>query len=210
MRASILFVIMVVLLWSCGTSKKSIGSKRTFSGEQEQLIMAGDSITSMRVFLITNQEDSILLRTPSEQVEVLPNDPLLKRLADRMLATVTDSLSLGVGIAAPQVGILKKMILVQRLDKENFPFETYINPEIKEYSERKRPCREGCLSIPVRRDTTTTRSYEILVAYDRLDGSHHEERVEDFVSVIFQHEIDHLNGILYIDHLAQEVKEALD
>ena len=200
----------MLVLGACGTNKKSTSSKRTFSGEQEQFILSGDSITPMRIFLITNYEDSLLLRTPSQEVMNIQNDPVLKRLSDRMRATVTDSLSLGVGIAAPQVGILKKMILVQRLDKENFPFETYLNPEIKEYSEKKRPCREGCLSIPSRSDTTMMRSFEILISYDRLDGTHDEERVQDFVSVIFQHEIDHLNGILYIDHLADEYMQADD
>ncbi len=206
MRYLLLIAIMPLLIWGCSPSKKAVGKKSVFSGVQEQLIGSGLANEPMRVFKITQREDSLLLRTPSETVRFEPGDSTLQLLIDRMYATVTDSMSLGVGIAAPQVGILKKLILVQRLDKENFPFEAYINPEIKEYSEKKRPCREGCLSIPGRRDTTFTRSYEILVEYDRIDGTHHKERVEDFVSVIFQHEIDHLDGILYLDHLIEESK----
>jgi len=108
---------------------------------------------------------------------------------------------MGVGIAAPQVGILKDMIWVQRFDKEGFPFEVYINPVIRQYSTKKQDCREGCLSIPDRSDTTKTRAYAILLEYDRLSGDHITEMVEDFTAVIFQHEIDHLHGVLYLDHL---------
>jgi peptide deformylase len=165
-------------------------------------------VQPLRVYKINNAQDSILLRTKSEDITADPEDETLLLLIDRMYATVRDSMSLGAGIAAPQVGILKNVIWVQRFDKETFPFEAYINPRIVQYSEMKWPCREGCLSIPDRRDTTRTRAYAILVEYDRPDGSHHMEMVEEFTAVIFQHEVDHLNGILYLDHLQQESAEA--
>ena len=107
----------------------------------------------------------------------------------------------GVGIAAPQVGVLKNIIWVQRFDKLNYPFEVYINPTITYYSEEKQPCREGCLSIPNRIDTTQIRSQLIEIKYLDKNGLSRNESVEGFTAVIFQHEIDHLNGILYIDHL---------
>ena len=69
-------------------------------------------------------------------------------------------------------------------------------------------CREGCLSIPDRSDTLNSRAYAILIEYDKPDESHVVEMVEDFTAVIFQHEIDHLNGILYLDHLEKEIKDA--
>jgi peptide deformylase len=118
-------------------------------------------------------------------------------------------MSMGVGIAAPQVGILKNIIWVQRFDKEDFPFEVYINPRILSYSTLKQDCQEGCLSIPDRSDTTRNRSYAIMIDYDKIDGSHHTEMIEDFTAVIFQHEIDHLNGILYLDHLDREVNAVM-
>ena len=161
----------------------------------------------MRVFKINRYDDSLLLRTPSEPVIVNPEDEVLQRFTARLLSTVQDSMSLGVGIAAPQVGILKNIIQVQRFDKAGFPFETYLNPVIRQYSDLKQPCLEGCLSIPEQRDTTQNRAYAILLEYDRMDGSHEIEMVEDFTAVIFQHEIDHLNGILFIDHLEQEIKD---
>lgn len=168
--------------------------------------MDGDSTVPMRVFKITNRSDSILLRSKSSQVTIDPNDPVFQLFVKRLYRTVRDSLSMGVGIAAPQVGVLKRIIWVQRFDKEGFPFEVYLNPEITQYSTRKQTCLEGCLSIPNRSDTLSTRAYAILLEYDKMDSSHHTEMVEDFTAVIFQHEIDHLNGILYLDHLEKEIK----
>jgi peptide deformylase len=118
-----------------------------------------------------------------------------------MYATVNDRITKGVGIAAPQVGILKNIIWVQRYDKPNAPFEVYLNPKIIQYTIKKINWLEGCLSIPGRRDTTTTRSYAILLDYLRPDKSHKIEMIEGFTAVIFQHEIDHLNGIIYLDRL---------
>jgi len=161
----------------------------------------------MRVFKITNQKDSILLRTESIDVIPDPNDKVLQLFAKRLHRTVIDSISMGVGIAAPQVGILRNIICVQRFDKDGFPFETYLNPKILQYSDLKQPCLEGCLSIPERRDTTKNRAYAILLDYDMLNGEHKTEMVEDFTAVIFQHEIDHLNGILYIDHLEEHQRK---
>jgi peptide deformylase len=108
-----------------------------------------------------------------------------------------------VGIAAPQVGLLRQIIWVQRFDKIGFPWEVFLNPRIAQFTKKKQPCREGCLSIPDRMDTTQTRAYAIMIEYDRLDGTHVVELVEDFTAVIFQHEIDHLNGIIFLDHLKE-------
>lgn len=178
-----------------------------FTAEEQTLIQLGDVDTPMRVWLITNYSDSVLLRQQARPVRPGAGDSTLQLFVDRLHRTVTDSASLGVGIAAPQVGILRQIIWVQRFDKPNFPWEVYLNPRIIQYTEKKQPCREGCLSIPNRADTTQTRAYAILLSYDRMDGTHVTEMVEGFTAVIFQHEIDHLNGILYLDHLAAEAKE---
>lgn len=170
------------------------------------MIHSAEGTKPMRVFLITSKKDSILLRTKSTLLVPNPKDKTIQLLAKRLYSTVRDSMSLGVGIAAPQIGILKQMICVQRFDKENVPFEIYLNPIIKQYSKQKRPCPEGCLSIPNVRGKTFDRAYSILIEYDKLDGTHHFEMIEDFTSVIFQHEIDHLNGILFLDHLNTEGK----
>ncbi|MDT0647608.1 peptide deformylase [Zunongwangia sp. F260] len=200
-------LLLTLIIAGC-SSMKNKTAENSFTQDQVKMIMAADSSKPMRVFKITSTSDSLLLRTKSENVKVDPSDPVLKTFVKRLYQTVTDSMSLGAGIAAPQVGILKNIIWVQRFDKENFPFELFINPKIVQYSELKQDCLEGCLSIPDRRDTTKTRSYAVLVEYDKLDNTHHVEMVEDFTAVIFQHEIDHLNGILYLDHLQKEIEDA--
>ncbi|MCF6350484.1 MAG: peptide deformylase [Flavobacteriaceae bacterium] len=192
----LLFSLIFIHLISCSSSKN-------FSKTQKQFI-GNTSLKPMRLFLITNKQDSVLLRKKSAYIRPNPKNKTLQLFAKRLITTVKDSASLGVGIAAPQVGILKNIIAVQRLDKDNEPFEIYLNPVIKYYSTQKRSCLEGCLSIPNRRAITLDRSFEIKIEYDKLDGTHHTEKITDFVSVIFQHEIDHLNGILFIDHLLKE------
>ena len=202
-----IFISMVVLMVGCSTIK-NINNLKSFSSEEIDLITAADSLTPMRVYKITNPKDSVLLRTKSQYIRPDSTDILLKTFVKRLYNTVTDSMSLGVGIAAPQVGILKNIIWVQRFDKENFPFEVYLNPKIISYSEKKQIRREGCLSIPNRSDTLNNRAYSIILEYDTMEAKHIKETVEDFTAIIFQHEIDHLNGILYIDHLSKEITDA--
>lgn len=188
---------LLFVLSSCDTTTPA-----GFTKDQAVMINTADAATPMRVWKITSQSDSLLLRTAATDVTVIPGDPTLRLFVNRLFATVRDSLSLGVGIAAPQVGILKNIIWVQRFDKEELPFEVYLNPKIIAYSEEKREGMEGCLSIPNRREKCL-RSRWIVMAYDTMDGEHKQERIEDFTAVIFQHEIDHLNGILYLDHMTE-------
>jgi len=204
-----LYIWLVSLLFaSCGTTKslKPAQQKSIFTEREKQLILSGKPDQPMRVWLITNKSDSILLRKQSAFFKVDKNDTLLKIFTQRLLATVRDSASRGVGIAAPQVGILKRIIWVQRLDKKGVPFEVYYNPVITKYTDKKQDVPEGCLSIPNFRATTKDRAYAVFFEYDRPTGEHRCEMVEAFTAAIFQHEIDHLNGILFIDHLLKEVK----
>jgi peptide deformylase len=197
-------VILVFTFSACSNLRqtgKSDVYKSSLFDEEAALVLSGESHQPMRVFLTTNQSDSLLLRSQSSDVSPKPNDLALKLLVDRMYSTVRDSLSRGVGIAAPQVGILKNIIWVQRFDKENNPFEVYFNPKILQYSEKKQERREGCLSIPNRSDTLNVRAYAILVEYQTIDGRQKIEMIEDFTAIIFQHEIDHLNGVLYTDYV---------
>lgn len=148
----------------------------------------------VRVFKSHIPNDSIILNSIS--VPVSPSDANIRTLISKMYKTVTDSLSMGVGIAAPQIGINKRVILVQRFDKPNEPFEAYINPTIIKYSELMALRSEGCLSIDDYR-CEVERSYAILLNYFTVDGDFNTEMVEDFTARIFQHEIDHLDGILF-------------
>ena len=206
MKNNFFLIVILILIIGCSSTKNV--SKNSFSYDETALIMNADSLKPMRVYKITNYEDSLLLRKKSAYIKPNPNDPVLQNLVKRLYATVTDSASLGAGIAAPQVGILKNIIWVQRFDKENFPFEVFLNPVIVKYSDEKQTQREGCLSIPNRRDTLSSRAFSVSVEYDTMNGDHKTETVEDFTSIIFQHEIDHLNGILYLDHLKKEVRDA--
>lgn len=195
---------MLILVLLSGFSLISCRTTKGFTQSQRDMIMSGRHEQPMRVYKITDTRDSILLRTDSKPVRVDPDDPVLTRFIDRLYATVRDSMSMGVGIAAPQVGVLKDIIWVQRFDKEDFPFEAYLNPEIIAYSDDKQPCLEGCLSIPDRRDTTYTRAETIVLRYDQLDRQGVVDTVSGFTAVIFQHEVDHLRGILYLDHLRED------
>ena len=203
--------ILFVVLFSCSSVKLNEQKKvfvNTFSAEEMQLIKSSDTLSPMRVYKITSNSDYLLLRTKSSYIKPDAQNLLLQTFVKRLYRTVTDSLSLGVGIAAPQVGILKNIIWVQRFDKENFQFEVYLNPTIIQYSLKKQTYREGCLSIPNRSDIVKDRAYAILIEYDMINGAHKTEMVEGFTAVIFQHEIDHLNGILYLDHLKKEIMDA--
>lgn len=194
---------MFLLVTGCSSTKNAV--KKSFSKEEFKLIMNADSLKPMRVYKITNKKDSVLLRTKSVYIKPNPKNPVLQNFIKRLYATVKDSMSMGVGIAAPQVGILKNIIWVQRFDKDNFPFEVYLNPKIINYSEQKQTVKEGCLSIPNRSDKLNSRSKTIAIEYDTMQGKHQTETVESFTAVIFQHEIDHLNGILYLDHLKKDM-----
>ena len=202
MKQISVIIVLLLLLISC--SKKQYN----FLNSELSLIGTTNSKAPMRVLKINNKKDSLVLRSKSSDVILGRDDKVLKLFVNRLYRTVRDSLSMGVGIAAPQVGVLKNIIWVQRFDKEGFPFEVYLNPKIVKYTDKKQDCMEGCLSIPNRSDKTTDRAYAILLEYDKLDGTHKTEMIEAFTAVIFQHEIDHLNGILYLDHLEKEMNEA--
>lgn len=154
-----------------------------------------------RVLKWNIEADSLILHTIS--TPVLSNDSTVNDLISLMYMTVRDSSSMGVGIAAPQIGVNKRLVLVQRFDKENEPFEAYINPTIIKRSELKAIRAEGCLSIDDCR-AEVERSYAILISYFTVDGDYEMEMVEDFVARIFQHEIDHLDGILFTQRTVKQ------
>lgn len=194
----------IIFLNSCGVTTVGTGyisSKNSFSTQEIKLISDRDSTAPFRVLKTDNKSDSLFLRGESSGVDPVADKHILDLLTKRMYKTVTDSASLGVGIAAPQIGISKNVILVQRFDKEGSPFEIYLNPEIIQFSKMKQDCREGCLSVPDKRGITKSRSYAILIKYQRPDNTFVTEMVEGFTAVIFQHETDHLKGALFFDYL---------
>lgn len=203
MHYAYLYTIILCMIQSSTIMAQSNADKptaaSTFSPRERELIQDGTG--TMHVYLVTDEHELAVLTSVSEDLD--PTDPLVQLLTARMLATVQDEAHAGVGIAAPQVGINKNLIWVQRFDKPEQPFESYINPKIVWRSTLLRTGAEGCLSIPDRRDEVE-RSYAIRLQYALPTGTLKEENIEGFTAVIFQHEIDHLSGILYPDRVEEQ------
>ena len=186
-----------------GAAVCSCSSKGDFT-EMEKEIILGAQDTILKVYKIDNEEDLKVLRDTSEDLSVKAiESELYAVLAKRLVETVTHPLVDGVGLAAPQIGINRRVVAVQRFDKEGEPFEVYANISIIETSEELAPGPEGCLSVPnqrheVMRHTWVTIQYYSLEAHKVV-----QERIEGFTAVIFQHEVDHLSGVLYIDRVGQ-------
>ena len=212
---------------------------------------------TLRVLTVCDSADLAVLRAPSHDLSakaLLSDDYSL--LCSLMIATVTHPSQDGVGIAGPQVGLNRRVVAVQRFDKEpvmhagrmDYPFEVYPNIRIVWASDSLATGPEGCLSVPDRRGDVL-RSTSIVIEYadmvfstaqescnsrnqisqssenqtiavNRLrhlphaiqtknlrDSKLHDtiptirDTIRGFTAVIFQHEIDHLDGILYIDRL---------
>lgn len=144
-----------------------------------------------------------VLREKSQDVKVF--DEELRRLADEMIVVMHDDD--GIGLAAPQVGISKRLLVtdISGIDA-TFGSMVFVNPEIIE-QKGEVTMEEGCLSIPgVREDIT--RPEEITLRYQSIDGEEKTEVFDDWISRVLQHEIDHLNGILFTDYLSP-VKQKL-
>lgn len=137
--------------------------------------------------------------------EINPQDPNVQMLIARMYKTVTDGDRAGVGIAAPQVGLSRRLFLVKRFDKANEPFEFFINPQITWYSSLLQKGEEGCLSIEDRYDHVY-RSFAVQLVYFDLEGNQYQEVVEGYTAVIIQHEYDHLNGVLFTDRIQEQLQ----
>lgn len=159
----------------------------------------------MRVLTVDNPEDSLFLRKQTAEItpEMVATEEY-RRLAEKMVATVTSPDQDGVGIAGPQVGVSRRVVAVQRFDIEGEPFIVY--PNIRITAKRGLPeCGpEGCLSVPGR-SGMVMRSRDIDITYispKTLKDT--TETVQGFTAVILQHECDHLDGILYTDLLIEE------
>lgn len=199
----ILFLIMLLTV-SCGrnagdfTAAEKALIHRTDAGI-ESMVPEG----TMRVLTIADPADNEVLRAPSSDLseKALRSDDYAA-LCSLMVATVTHPSQDGVGIAGPQVGLNRRVVAVQRFDKEGEPFEVYPNISITWASDSKEAGPEGCLSVPDRREDVL-RSTEIEIEYADPSAGYEmvREKISGFTAVIFQHEIDHLDGILYIDRL---------
>ena len=174
----------------------ALWANRPFSKEQRMIIRQSDSVMYVTVW----PEDSAILRTSCvdlSKAELKSKD--LKTLMSKMLATVRAPQHDGVGIAAPQVGISKRIICLQRFDKDGGPFECYLNIHIDSLFGNIGKGPEGCLSVPPMRGLVP-RYTNVIVSYiDPETLQSKRDTVSGYTAVIFQHECDHLDGRLYID-----------
>lgn len=177
------------------------------SGEKRIINSVSDTL---HVYTVEDPGEEALLRSLSSSItpDMLQSEEY-RKLASKMVATVTSPFQDGVGIAGPQVGILRRVVAVQRFDKCGEPFEVYPNISITKVFGEPVPGPEGCLSVPNRRGEVS-RWQDIEICYSNPETlKDTTERITGFTAVIFQHECDHLLGILYTDKLDQTDSRSL-
>jgi peptide deformylase len=192
-KISILFILFIGFI-----------NAQKLTPNEISLINQGDINSALPIYQTTDAHQHKTLLNLSTEIDPLDKNTtiLVKRMEKSLLST--DG---GVGIAAPQVGINRKIIWVQRFDRAGEPLEYFINPVITWKSELQNLGPEGDLSIPEFRDQFY-RSKVIQLEYVDLKGQKFSEMVEGFTAVIFQHEIDHLFGILISDKKKKEENDS--
>ena len=150
-------------------------------------------------------EPNAILREKSLNVDMVDKD--LQKLMDDMLETMYAAP--GIGLAAIQIGIPKRVIILdidQKEGQKNPMF--FVNPEIIEKSENSSTYEEGCLSVPGQ-FAEITRPEKCFVKYLDYYGQKKEIKAEGMLATCIQHEIDHLEGILFIDYLSKLKKSMI-
>ena len=153
---------------------------------------------------VAQRGERILTVTAAEVAQAELNSPWLKELAAAMHATMLERN--GVGIAAPQVYVSKRVIIVASCPNLRYPDApemdalVMVNPEILEKSELTVLGEEGCLSVPNERGQVA-RAQTIQLRYFTLEGVAVEMSLSGFPARIVQHEVDHLDGILFVERI---------
>lgn len=143
------------------------------------------------------------LRQCAERIETV-QDSNLQTLIDDLLQTMTQAG--GVGIAAPQVGILKQLVIIASRPTPRYPHAPemlptpMLNPKLVEHSDETEKGWEGCLSVPGIRGLVP-RYRSVTVDYLDRNGQPQRQILHDFLARIFQHECDHLQGVVFIDRV---------
>ena len=198
----IFLIVVGISLMTMVSRFRSEDDAGDFTHQELEILDGADSF--MRVLTIADKDDLAVLRAQSSDFssEALLSEEF-ERLSELMVATVTHPSQDGVGIAGPQVGLNRRVVAVQRFDKEGEPFEVYPNVRIVWQSDSLAFGPEGCLSVPDRREDVA-RSQEIVIEYTAVPGLKTiRDTISGFTAVIFQHEVDHLDGVLYIDRVAE-------
>jgi peptide deformylase len=147
----------------------------------------------------------VRLRLVSEPVKSFDGE--IQGLVDDMFETMYEAP--GIGLAAIQLGVPKRIITADlaKKDEPRAP-QVFINPEIVSRSEELSTYEEGCLSIPEIHEDVE-RPAQVRVRYLDRDGTPHEVDADGLLATCLQHEIDHLNGVLFIDHLSRLKRERI-
>ena len=146
-----------------------------------------------------------VLKKKAEKVAAVDDE--LRRFMDDMLETMYESN--GCGLAAPQVGESKRVVVIDIAHEGEEPQPFFmVNPEIIWSSEEKEVCEEGCLSVPEMR-AEVERPASVKVKYLDYQGDTRELLADEFLAVAVQHELDHLDGILYIDRISRLKRQML-
>jgi peptide deformylase len=144
-----------------------------------------------------------VLKQVSAQVTAVDDE--LRALMDDMLETMYAAP--GIGLAAIQIGVAKRVIVMDISRQEEPPAPRYfVNPQILWASEETLPYEEGCLSVPEIYDEVE-RPAQVKLRYLNYQGETVEEEAEGLYAVCIQHEMDHLDGVLFIDHLSRLKRE---
>ena len=139
------------------------------------------------------------LKEVSKPVEAVDDE--LRALMDDMLETMYDAP--GIGLAAIQIGVPKRVIVMDLAKEDEEPNPLYlVNPEIIWHSDQDKIYEEGCLSLPEYYEEVQ-RPDEVKVRYLDYDGEIREMHCRDTLAVCVQHEMDHLEGVLFVDHLSR-------
>lgn len=144
-----------------------------------------------------------ILRQVSRPIETIDGE--VKKLADDMLETMYDAP--GIGLAAIQIGVARRMLVLDvSKDGEDKTPLVFINPEIVTASDARSVYEEGCLSIPDYY-AEVERPASITVRHLDREGKEQVTEAEGLLATCLQHEIDHLNGVLFIDHISKLKRE---
>ena len=150
--------------------------------------------------ILTVDADMAVLKQVSTPVAGVDDD--LRALMDDMLETMYDAP--GIGLAAIQIGVAKRVLVMDISRGEDAPREPrhFVNPEILWASEETAPYEEGCLSVPDIFDEVE-RPARVRLRYLNYQGETIEEEADGLYATCIQHEIDHLDGVLFLDHLSR-------
>ena len=151
-----------------------------------------------------------IIIAPDERLNQLSKE--VKKIDNKILNVLDNMLECmylnnGIGLAAPQVGILKRLVVVDCGTEEKKPLK-FINPEIVNISQDMAEYEEGCLSLP-QQFAKVVRPEKVTIKYISTDGEQNEKKFKGIEATCIQHEIDHLNGKLFIDYLSKLKKDMI-